>query len=103
MQTQTAANEDAPRRTRGRKDNDGIEKTIDVTDLPKRIKTLEALLIKANEAANDYKEAVKKTAEKCGLQASVINKGVKAVVKVKTAESKRDAEQLVLVLETVGE
>lgn len=97
------ATEGGRRKAVARKDSDGIEKTINLTDLPSKIKMLEKKLVTANEAATDYKDAVKAVAEKCGLQASVINKGVKAIVADKVAEKKRDAEQLAMVFEEVGE
>ncbi len=63
---------------RGRKSAGGQESVIRPDVLEKKVADLVGLLKKANSAAEVYAEAVKATAEKCGMLSTVVRKYVAA-------------------------
>lgn len=87
----------------GRKDKEGQESVIKLTEIKQRIDDLVELHIQAAEAAARYGEAIKAAAEKSGLLASVVRKFVAARASEDFGEHKRKVEQLALVFEEVGE
>lgn len=89
----------------GRIDAAGQEKVIDKQALSKNMSDLLGLLGKSQQAAVAFREKVKGVAERAGLLASTVRAVVVAHSKGDevVAEKKRDAEQLVLALDLVGE
>ena len=61
------------------------------------------LKVRADEAAEDFAEAVKKTAEQAGLLATVVRRFVVARAGEKFEEKRRECEQLDLLFSEVGE
>lgn len=68
-----------------------------------RIDQLERLAVKANEAAKDLSDAIKKVAEDSGYNAAAIKSLVAARVGDKFEERKRGAEQQLELFNEVGE
>lgn len=89
-------------RPKGRKDADKQEAVIKTGPIKEKIDDLVALYIKMGRAADTFNDAVKATAEKSGLLASVVRKFVVARAGEKFEEEKRKCEQLQLVFDEVG-
>ena len=99
---------DHPSRARGRRDNDGQEKTPE----PKVVEKLMPNLLKLYEAkvaaGEALSDATKKAAEKSGFNTGALKKFVKARAEADGSDDdpfddrKREAEQLVLLFEQVG-
>jgi hypothetical protein len=90
------------KRVRGRKDQ-GQEAVVKTDVLKDKVADLVHLHNKAAAAAETYGDAIKTTAEKAGLLASVVRKFVAARAGEKFEEEKKKAEQLSLVFDEVGE
>ena len=75
---------------------------IKLNPLKEVVTYLIELYTKSGEAADKLNDAIKATAEKTGLMASVIRKYVVARAGESYEERKRDADQLSLVFEEVG-
>ena len=86
-------------RVRGRKDADKQEAVIEVAVVRERLPHLENLYRACLSAGTEFNDGVKAVAEKSGLLASVVSKYVKAKVKSKTEDRKREAEQLSLLFD----
>jgi len=102
MDTQTDA---VISKARGRKDKDKEDGgVIKIEPLRKSLRELGELAIKAAEANAKLKDAVKATAEKSGLVASVVRRLVKALGGDKDhfEDEKRKAEQTQLVFDEIG-
>lgn len=91
------------RKPKGRKNADKQEAIISMLPVKESIEELVALHIKAGEASDKFSEAVKATAEKAGLLASVVRKFVQARAGEKFEEKKTECDQLSLVFEEVGQ
>lgn len=92
------------RKPRGRKDvSDKQEAVIELEVVRERIEDLIGLYHAAEAAGTDLSEAVKASAEEAGIQASVLRKFIAARAGEKFADKKRDAGQLSLLFEEVGE
>jgi hypothetical protein len=108
MQT-AAANESTngtERKVRGRKakTSDHQEAIIKLEELnPLAIATLIADFRSAQEAATMLGEGIKANAERAGVQASVLRKFVAARAGENFGDKKRDALQLSLLFEEIGE
>lgn len=87
----------------GRKDASGQEANIEVSQLKKRAKELEALYKKKKDANDAWNIGVKAVAEASGLMSSVVAKVVKARADAKFAAKQREYEQLSLVFAELGE
>ncbi len=89
---------------RGRKDNQGQEAVIQPDTLKKRLRELGELKIKAEEANQRLKDAVKAVAEKAGLEATVVRKFVNArhAGSEKFDNEKRRCEQLSICFDEIG-
>lgn len=95
----------ADRTAAGRRGSDGQEKTPDPKVLEPKIDKLVKLYEAAEVAKDALSEAVKKAAESSGFNAAALKKFVKARAggEDEFADRKRDAEQLVLLFDKVGE
>ena len=106
---QPAANEatnGAQRRVRGRKvkTSDHQEAIIKLEELnPLAIATLITDFRAAHDAAEVLAEGVKANAERAGIQASVLRKFIAARAGENFGDKKRDALQLSLLFEEIGE
>jgi hypothetical protein len=105
---QPAANEatnGAQRKVRGRKGKtDHQEAIIKLEELnPLAIATLITDFRAAHEAGEVFAEGVKANAERAGIQASVLRKFIAARASENFNEKKRDALQLSLLFEEIGE
>lgn len=87
--------------TRGRKGKDKQEAVVEIGKLREKLPHLVQLKNTADGAASDLNDAIKATAEKCGLLASVVRKVVVASAGENFEEKKREAEQLSLAFEEV--
>lgn len=94
---------DAEKSVKGRKDNNGQEAVIQTSVLADRITSLEQLHLKASAAKEALNEAIKSTAEKSGLMASVVRKFVDARVNEKFGDKQREYAQLTLCFDEIGE
>ena len=110
MQTQTSMNDADLKiphthgsRARGRKNADKQEAVITMAPVKESIDELVALKIQADAAGDKFNDAVKATAEKAGLLASVVRKFVQARAGEKFEEEKTKCVQLSLVFEEVGQ
>jgi hypothetical protein len=91
---------------RGRKSNtsDHQEAIIKLSELnPLAIETMIADLKHAQEAATILGESIKMWAEKAGIQSSVLRKFIAARAGENFPDKKRDALQLSLLFEEIGE
>lgn len=88
---------------RGRKNRDKQEAVIKTDVITERIEELERLYTAAGDASTALNDAIKKAAEDSGLLASVVRKLVVARASDKFAEKQREAAQLVLVFDEVGQ
>jgi hypothetical protein len=82
----------------GRQDKDGpavIKRDVFLKGVPELVKLKKA----ADDAADEYKEASVKLAEKCGLNTAAVNKRVSAEVNDKIEEETRKVEQLAIAFE----
>lgn len=95
--------DEGERKPRGRKGADGIEMTITISNVKDGSAECMKLFNKSERAKTLYKEAIKKVAESGGIQASTLNKWIKASAKGKFADVKRDIEQQALVFDECGE
>ena len=98
-----AATEEVIAKAKGRKDASGQEAIIKMKVAGDARKHLVKLLIAKQEAAEDYSAAIKAKAEAAGIQASVLGKYISAIAGEKYEEKKRDAEQLALCFDELGE
>lgn len=86
---------------RGRKDG-GQTKVINLDELSsERVQNLLGLKIVARTATEEFGEAIRATAEKAGIQSSVLRKYINALAAKKTGDQKRNAEQLCLLFENI--
>ncbi len=88
-----------PGRPRGRKDANKQEAVIEIGVVRDNLTYLEGLYRATLSAGVEFNDGVKKIAEKSGLMASVVSKYVKARVKDKAEDRKREAEQLSLLFD----
>lgn len=87
----------------GRKDNQGQDAVLQISELADKLQRLQKLKIQADEAKEDFSSAVKAVALKAGLLASVVRKVVAARTGDRVSDEKRKADQLSLVFEELGE
>lgn len=93
---------------RGRRDNDGQEKTPDPAKVEKVLPSLIKLYEAKVAAGTALSDATKKAAEKSGFNTGALKKFIKARAEADGSEEdpfderKREAEQLVLLFEKVG-
>ena len=91
-------------RGRKAKTSDHQEAIIRLEELnPLAIETLIADLKAAEEKSAIFNEGIKAFAEKCGLQSSVLRKFITARAGKNFNDKKRDALQLSLLFEEIGE
>jgi len=86
----------------GRVDSEGQEAVIKMGPIKDNIMELVNLYTESNEAGAKLNDAIKATAEKSGLLASVVRKFVVARAGEKFAEEARRVEQLSLIFD-IGE
>lgn len=79
------------------------EATIETAVVKDRVQELVLLLQRSKDASTAYSDGVKAAAEKAGLQASVVRKFIEARAGEQFTERQRDARQLVLLFDEVGE
>lgn len=94
------------RKVRGRKSktSDHQEAVIRISELnPLAIETLIADLKHAQDAGTIFAEGIKAFSEKAGIQASVLRKFIVARAGEAFQDKKRDAQQLALLFEEIGE
>lgn len=91
------------RKTKGRKGSDKQEAVIKTKVVKDRIDELVTLHGKVEAASGRYGDAIKATAEACGINSSALRKFVSARAGEKFEDKKRDCEQLSLLFEEVGE
>lgn len=91
------ANGENPPKARGRKDRAGQEKVVKMAELDDRMPNLIGLYNTMVQSRQEFSEAVKATAEKSGLFASVVRKFVVAKSGEHFAERRDEAFQLSLV------
>lgn len=84
-------------KAKGRTDRSGQEKAIEMAQLDERMPNLVALHAAANLARVELSDAVKATAEKSGLLASVVRKFVVAKAGEHFKDKMKEAYQLSLV------
>ena len=95
---------DAKKGARGRKSADGQEQPLKLDVIKKRMPELLKLSTEKEAATEAFSDAVKAVAEKSGFNANAIKKFVAArQAQDGFADKHRDAEQLVLLFETIGE
>jgi len=87
----------------GRKDEDHQEQPIKLGMLKDRVQELLKLGRRVENAKVDYAEAVKTAAQAAGLQTSVVRRFIAARLGEKWENKVRDARQLALVFDEVGE
>lgn len=97
-----AAETDSAIRAQGRKDADKQEAVITMEPVKEGIEDLVQLYVKAGTANDRLNDAIKATAEKAGLLASVVRKFVVARAGEKWEEEHRKVNQLALVFDEVG-
>lgn len=102
MEASTQAAPSTSTSVSGRKDKDGVEKSIELWPLKKKLKHLMATKENADAARDNYNAAIKAVAEETGLMAVVVKKLVKARADDKVFDEKRKADQLSMVLDEVG-
>lgn len=106
MQTPSESVEGAAKggkNVKGRKDSEGQEAVINLKPLKDNIKNLVALKKKEISAKDARSDAVKATAEKCGVQTSAVNQLVNAIVADRFEQEKRKVDQGSLLFEEVGQ
>lgn len=103
MANGTAAETGKAKKPAGRQDRSGQEAVTKPTVVAEKVEQLERLAIKANEAARDFSDAVKKAAEASGYTAAVIRSLVSARVGDKFNDKKRTVEQQLELFNEVGE
>jgi len=96
---------DVSRTAPGRRTNDGQEKTPDPGAVEPRMSKLLKLYAESENAKEALSDAIKKAAESTGFNAAALKKFVKARAgdEDEFADRKRDAEQLVLLFDKVGD
>jgi hypothetical protein len=92
----------AEHKARGRKDKEGQESVIQMQPVKDNLQNLVDLWNKAKESNARLNDAVKATAEKSGLLASVVRRLVNAKAGEKYDEEANKVQQLALVFEEVG-
>ena len=75
---------------------------MDVTKLRDDLPRLKKLKVASDEAAEDYANAITKSAEKAGVLSAVLRRAVNAYAGDDFAEEQRKVEQLHLVFEEVA-
>jgi hypothetical protein len=98
-----AAADKAIEKARGRKGADKQEAVVRPKVVQAAIGELIDSLVKAQNASDRFNTMVKKVAEEAGMQASNVKKFVKARAGEAFQERKRDADQMALLFEEVGE
>lgn len=88
---------------KGRTDRSGQEKVIELQKLEDKIETLVDLYKLQAETAADLNEGIKAAAEESGLLATVVRKFIVARAGKLFTEKAREAQQLSLVFEEIGE
>jgi len=101
MEAATDLAGDVIAKAQGRKTSDGTEAPIKVKPLKDAWTDLYALKVKLETAKDKYNDAKKAVAEKSGFQAAVITKAINAQFRDRVEESKRDTDQLSIVLNEV--
>lgn len=86
----------------GRQDRSGQEKVVKLKEFEDRVPHLVSLYNAQKTAAKDFSDAVKAVAEKSGLYASVVRKGVVAKAGDNFEERQKEATQLELVFDRLG-
>jgi hypothetical protein len=99
----TAPGTQSDKTPRGRKGADKQEQVERPQIVDERIDELVRLKTKADEASEDFSNAIKKTAEDSGLLASVVRRFVVARAGENFQEKKRECTQLALLFDEVGE
>ena len=92
-----------PKEPKGRQGHDKHDAVIQTKLVGDKVEALVKLKVKADEAAEDFAAAVKKTAEASGMLATVVRRFVIARAGEKFEEKKRECEQLDLLFSEVGE
>lgn len=100
---QTYDNGNGKRRMKGRKDADKQEKIIQLDAIKASLPELLELHTAVVDSNAAFSDAIKVTAEKGGVQASVLRKFVKATAGDQREEKKRENEQLCLLFDEVSE
>ena len=91
-------------RGRKAKTSDHQEAIVRISELnPLAIETMIADLKHAQDAATVFGESIKMWAEKAGIQSSVLRKFIAARAGENFPDKKRDAQQLSLLFEEIGE
>lgn len=103
MQATQDANLSTEKKPRGRKNADKQEAIITMQPIKEAIDDLVGLHEKAGAAADKFNDAVKATAEKAGLLASVVRAFVVARASDKFDEAKTKCQQLSLCFDEVGQ
>jgi ATP-dependent 26S proteasome regulatory subunit len=105
LQVEPNVNTDAKkgRSVRARKDKEGQEAILKIGEVREKIGSLVDLHNAVKDAGTVYGEAVKAVAEKAGLNAAVLRKFVSARAGKKFEKAVRDAEQLSLCFEEIGQ
>lgn len=99
MAEAAAVAEQAIRKAKGRKDGDGQEAVITLDPLRERMDELKTLWHGARSAQIEYSDAIKATAEACGLNAPAVRMFVDAHCSNKVAQRRRNVQQLSLLFE----
>ena len=103
MQAANAVADIADRRQAvGRKDAEKQEQVIELDVLRERSDYLVQLFYAKRDAAKEFGDAVKATAEKAGLLSTVVRKFVAAKAGDDYDDAKRKADQLALVFEEIA-
>jgi hypothetical protein len=87
---------------KGRKDRAGQEAVIKLAPVRERVDELVVLYQTYKQSGEDLNEGIKALAEASGLMAAVIRKFIVARAGENFTEKKREADQLSLVFEEVG-
>lgn len=69
------------------------------SEIKKRLPELQALCMRAMDEAETFREAVKLTAKKCGVESSVLSAYVKAKVTDKLEAQEQKSRQMTLLLD----
>jgi hypothetical protein len=86
---------------RGRIDPDSQEAVVKLDIVQERLEELQRLYIASCQAADDFSQAIKSSAEESGLLAKVLRRFVVALADDKVEEKKRECEQLSFLFEEV--
>lgn len=99
MQTATDTKLNGEKGPRGRKNRDKQEAVIETAKLKDKLSYLVKLKKASDSASTEFNDAIKATAEKSGLLASVVRKVVVAASGEDYEAKQREAEQLSLAFE----